>query len=142
VATELYDSITGVYSRSLLTTRLQHEVQRAVRSNQPLSLLMLDVDFFKSINDAFGHSRGDQALAEVAARIKAQMRLSDEIFRYGGDEFVILLPQINKQQAIVLAQRISDRVSEVPLTGDPPLVLSVSNNACSKWSITVTTRAK
>lgn len=122
----MYDSITGVYSRSLLNTRLQHEVQRAVRSNQPLSLLMLDVDYFKSINDAFGHSRGDQALAEVAARIKAQVRLSDEIFRYGGDEFVILLPQISKQQAILLAQRILDHVSELPLMGDPPLVLSVS----------------
>jgi diguanylate cyclase (GGDEF)-like protein len=87
---------------------------------------MLDVDYFKSINDAFGHSRGDQALAEVAARIKAQVRLSDEIFRYGGDEFVILLPQTSKQQAIILAQRILNHVNELPLMGDPPLALSVS----------------
>jgi len=126
VETELYDRITGVYNRSLLNTRLQHEVKRAVRSNQPLSLLMLDIDYFKSINDAFGHSRGDQALSEVAARIQAQVRLSDEIFRFGGDEFAILLPQINKPQAIVLAHRIMKHVGESPLTGNPPLMLSIS----------------
>ena len=126
VTSEQYDFITGVFSRSLLSERMDQEVGRSLLGNFSVSLLMLDIDHFKSINDAFGHSRGDQALAEVAGLIKSQIRQTDEVFRYGGDEFVVLLPETNKHQAAMLATRILNHINESRLSGEPPIMLSVS----------------
>lgn len=110
----------------MFNSRLQNEVQRALRYDAPLSLLMLDLDYFKSINDAFGHQRGDQALAGVVQRIRSQLRESDEVYRYGGDEFVALLPHTPKDEAQTIAERILRQVSSTPLPGEPPISLSVS----------------
>jgi len=126
VDSQLVDPLTRAFTRAMFNTRLQNEVQRALRYNAQLSLLMLDLDYFKSINDAFGHQRGDEALVGVVERIRSQLRESDEVFRYGGDEFVVLLPHTPKEEAQTIAERILRQVSSAPLPGEPPISLSVS----------------
>ncbi|HET6229395.1 MAG TPA: GGDEF domain-containing protein, partial [Longimicrobiaceae bacterium] len=120
------DALTSVYAKSALYERLHEEVQRGLRYDEPFSLLLLDLDHFKSVNDAFGHARGDAALTEFADRIQAAARGSDVLFRYGGDEFVLFLPHTLHDDATLLAQRLLAEVAATPLQGTPPLSLSVS----------------
>lgn len=120
------DSLTGVYSRATLNARLQEEVYRAQRYRQSFSLILLDLDYFKSINDAFGHLRGNQTLTEFARRLTEQMRSADLIFRFGGDEFIILLPHTSKTDAMVIAQRLLGEFQERNFPGEPPLTLTFS----------------
>lgn len=120
------DPLTGALNRAALNSRLPAEVQRAARSRKPLALLMLDLDYFKSINDAFGHKRGDEALCGVVERIRSQLRQSDEVFRYGGDEFVVLLSNTVQPEAAEVAQRILQAISSCPLPGKPSISLSAS----------------
>lgn len=127
----LKDPLTGVYSRATLNARLYDEIERAQRYNTLFSLLLLDIDHFKSINDAFGHSRGDKALVELTRRMGTLTRNSDLIFRYGGDEFVILLPHTDKLRAIAIAQRLLDGVRSVPFQGEPPLSITLSVGVAS-----------
>lgn len=120
------DSVTGAYARTVLMERLEEEVRRGVRYGDTFSLLVLDLDHFKSVNDAFGHSRGDAVLAELAARVQAAARASDILFRYGGDEFVLFLPRTAREQAAALARRLADGIAATPFDGSPPLSLSAS----------------
>lgn len=122
----LSDPLTGVYSRAYLNTRLQEELQRALRYNQTFSLLLVDLDYFKSINDAFGHLYGDQVMAEFAARIHAAVRSSDLVFRYGGDEFVILMPNTVIPRAVILADRLLEQTRAKPFGDKPPVLLTMS----------------
>ncbi len=122
----LLDALTGIYSRAALNQRLQEETERARRYGENLSLLLLDLDHFKSINDAFGHTRGDQVLIEFSARLSFLVRSSDVVFRYGGDEFVILLPHTDRDQAARLAERLLDAMRHSPFPGEPELSLSLS----------------
>lgn len=120
------DPLTGVYGRAALGQRLQEEIERARRYQEPLSLILLDLDHFKSINDAFGHLRGDRVLFQFGQSLLGLLRSSDLVFRYGGDEFVILLPHTDKDHTVVLAQRLLDEVRGLTFEGDPPLSLSLS----------------
>lgn len=122
----LLDALTGVYSRAYLQQRLQEEVERAGRYNESFSLVMVDIDYYKSVNDAFGHSRGDKVLVEFARRLQSIVRSSDLIFRYGGDEFVLLLPNTKNDSAVSLAQRVMNKINLEPFEGDPPLGVSIS----------------
>lgn len=123
---QMLDHLTGVYSRVSLDTRLEEEVARARRYTQPFSLLMVDLDHFKSINDGFSHARGDAALVEFAHRIKQETRRGDLVFRLGGDEFILLLPNTGHAEATLLAQRLVESVCAAPFAGDPPISLTVS----------------
>ncbi len=120
------DSMTGALTRAEFDERLREAHEIAAKNNQELSLLMLDLDHFKSINDAFGHARGDQVLTEFAQRVSEVSRGSDLLFRFGGDEFVLLLPETGSEQAALLAERLIVAVRSVPFAGDPPLTISVS----------------
>src|SRR5688572_32990773 len=100
------DPLTGAYSRALFTPRLAEEIARAARSHTGCALFLFDVDYFKSVNDAYGHQRGDEVLNELAARVNALIRGYDVLFRYGGDEFVLLLPDTAKADAVVVALRL------------------------------------
>lgn len=125
------DPLTGVYSRAMLNARLEEELERARRYQHPFTLLLLDLDNFKSINDTFGHHRGDLVLIEFARRIEAGVRGSDSVFRYGGDEFVILLPNTAKEKGLSTAQRLLESVNEQPFTDEPPLNVSLSMGLAS-----------
>ncbi|HUF37593.1 MAG TPA: diguanylate cyclase [Anaerolineales bacterium] len=128
---ELLDSLTGAYSRASMKTRLQEEVDRSDRYDQPFSILLLDLDHFKSVNDAFGHRRGDDILIAFAGRLQENARRSDVVFRYGGDEFIILLPSTDTKEAVYLAERLFEHLTENPYEGDPSLKLTLSMGIAS-----------
>jgi diguanylate cyclase (GGDEF)-like protein len=102
----LTDSLTGVNNRRFFDQRLTEEVARAVRTQEPLACLFLDVDHFKSVNDQHGHQVGDQVLREVAGMIREQLRSTDVLGRYGGEEFAGLLVNASGESAMEIAERI------------------------------------
>jgi diguanylate cyclase (GGDEF)-like protein len=104
------DPLTGLFNRRQFFYLAEMELQRSIRYNHPLSVFMIDVDHFKDVNDTLGHAIGDQVLVAVAQRIKLQMRQVDIVSRYGGDEFIILLPETNMEQAGQIAQRLVEQV--------------------------------
>lgn len=104
------DDLTGLRNRRYILERLNEEFKRAKRSGRPLSLIMLDLDHFKRINDEHGHPFGDHVLATVAERIKAHLRDYDLVGRFGGEEFMVISPEAAQQQSIELAERIRNMV--------------------------------
>jgi len=106
------DDLTGVYNHRYFAHRLQDEFDRVARYNHPLSLIMLDIDFFKVINDTYGHRKGDMILKEFAGVLKRNIRKSDILARYGGEEFVILLPQTDQSGAVIEGERIRRIIRE------------------------------
>jgi diguanylate cyclase (GGDEF)-like protein len=117
------DALTGVYNRRKLTELLDMEVKRSVRYGQRFSLVMLDIDHFKKINDTHGHLVGDEAIKHVARRAVATLRATDVVARYGGEEFVVFLPGEDLTGATLAAERLREAVrapfaalSEIELT--------------------------
>jgi diguanylate cyclase (GGDEF)-like protein len=108
------DVLTGWNNRRYLNVRLREELARARRDRTGIVCLMLDVDYFKQINDSWGHAAGDAVLRELAQRIEAQVRASDVAARYGGEEFVVLLPNTLIESAMLLAERIRKVISKTP----------------------------
>ena len=108
VATQsaLRDPLTDTGNRVAMDQTLQREIDMSRRHLQPLSLLMLDIDHFKRINDTHGHSAGDEVLKAVAASIKGQLRNVDMVFRYGGEEFLILLSNTGREAAAMVGERL------------------------------------
>jgi diguanylate cyclase (GGDEF)-like protein len=102
------DDCTGLYNARHLYKTLETEVYRSARFGYEFSVLFIDLDHFKQVNDTHGHLVGSKLLAEIGYLVKAQLRLIDFAFRYGGDEFVILLPQTSKDSALVVARRLRD----------------------------------
>lgn len=102
------DDCTGLYNARHLYKTLETEVYRSARFGYEFSVLFIDLDHFKQVNDTHGHLIGSKLLAEIGYLIKAQLRLIDFAFRYGGDEFVVLLPQTGKDSALVVARRLRD----------------------------------
>ena len=102
------DDCTGLYNARHLYKILEAEVYRSARYNYEFSVIFIDLDHFKQVNDTHGHLIGSKLLADIGFTIKSQLRLIDYAFRYGGDEFVVLLPQTDKDQAFVVARRIQD----------------------------------
>lgn len=127
VQTALRDALTGTGNRIAMDQAMSREVELARRSLQPLSILMLDLDHFKRINDEFGHSRGDEALRAVAVAIKASLRNVDMVFRFGGEEFLVLLSNTPGSSAIQVGERLRNAVEELPFLIDGKRVpLSIS----------------
>lgn len=102
----LTDKLTGVGNRAAMDSALRRELSLTQRHANPLSILIIDIDFFKEVNDKFGHLCGDQVLAETARSLKTTLREADQIFRYGGEEFVILLGDTLHEDALAIAERI------------------------------------
>jgi diguanylate cyclase (GGDEF)-like protein len=100
------DLVTGVNNHRYLQDRLRQEVARSARSHAPMAVLMLDLDGFKPINDRHGHANGDRVLRNVGATIRAYVRTNDVVARYGGDEFVVVMPDTNTGQAEAVAKRV------------------------------------
>jgi diguanylate cyclase (GGDEF)-like protein len=120
-----FDSLTGLMNRRTFSARLHQELARAQRYSRSLSLLIIDLDWLKSINDRHGHSAGDRAIRAVAHSLKSSLRSTDLTARYAGDEFVALLPETQAHEAVHLARRVGARVSESAL-GPSGAHLSVS----------------
>ena len=106
------DALTGYNNRHQFEKRLKEMTASAKRQNQPLCCIMSDIDFFKKVNDTYGHAVGDCVLKTVAKTIKKELRESDIASRYGGEEFVFLLPQTNLEEATLVAKRIKDVVEK------------------------------
>jgi diguanylate cyclase (GGDEF)-like protein len=110
----LIDPLTGVNNRRYVEMRLVEEVGRSRRRGGALSCLFIDIDHFKLINDNFGHQCGDEVLREVASRVKAELRLSDTLGRFGGEEFLVLLPDTQMSDALNVAERIRAGIANRP----------------------------
>jgi len=119
------DDVTGLYNARHLYKTLETEVYRSARFGYEFTVLFIDLDHFKQVNDTFGHLIGSKLLSEIGYLIKAQLRLIDYAFRYGGDEFVILLPQTSKDAALNVARRLRDNLRTTPFCSDEGLNLTV-----------------
>ena len=122
----LTDSLTGVYNRRYIDRRLLEEIGRARRQAYRISCMYIDIDHFKTVNDSVGHQGGDEVLREVASRIKAELRLSDALGRFGGEEFVVLLIDADSSSAGMVAQRIRASIAGSPFALSSGAELSVS----------------
>lgn len=118
------DGLTGLANRRALNDAMAHALASALRQRQPFAVLMVDLDHFKAINDQFGHGVGDATLAAFAQRLRSGLRAQDQPFRYGGEEFCVLLPDTAADGALVLAERLRQHVA-LPASGAAPR-LSVS----------------
>jgi diguanylate cyclase (GGDEF)-like protein len=119
------DALTGVLNRRSLIERLDSACMRARTRALPIAVLFIDLDHFKQVNDTHGHLIGSKLLAEIGYLVKAQLRLIDFAFRYGGDEFVVLLPQTGKDQALVVAKRLRDAMRASSFCREEGLNLNV-----------------
>lgn len=106
------DGLTQVFNRRYFVETLEREIGRALRYRRELSLIMFDIDRFKSVNDNFGHLAGDQVLKHLAFVVKAKIRREDVLARYGGEEFAIILPEIDRSSALAFAEKIRHLVEE------------------------------
>ena len=109
------DSLTGLFNRRALNEMLQHEIDRASRYDTDLSLIICDVDLFKNINDTYGHAAGDRALTTISGVLRQTLRKADILGRYGGDEFMIILPETSLAGAKSLAEKVRAAVEELQL---------------------------
>lgn len=132
------DELTGVFNRNYFKERLRVEWARATRHRTPLSLVFIDADHFKSINDTHGHLAGDAVLRELAARMTGLSREEDLVARYGGEEFVMLLPETDPLGAARLAERVRQLVAESPFPAPSPtgpVELSVTVSLGVAWLV-------
>ncbi len=122
----LADSLTELNNRRALEWDLPRQIEKARGNNSPLSLIILDVDFFKKVNDNYGHLVGDRLLKLLSNRIRHNLRVQDTAFRYGGEEFVIILPNTTAQEANLVAHRLNSIVKDSPFKIDATLTINVT----------------
>ena len=121
------DALTGLYNRWFVLEKIDSEINRALRHGSPMSLLMLDIDHFKRINDTWGHSAGDQVLQAIGKLLRESCRVYDVPGRYGGEEFCIVLPETKPGNTNVVAERIRRRLEATELScGDGSVVVTAS----------------
>lgn len=121
------DPLTGVYNRTHLEIRSAQEMERADRDKSPISALLIDVDHFKKVNDTFGHLAGDRVLKHLAGIIASTLKNTDLVFRFGGDEFIVLMPAVAIDGALAEAEQLRARVE--------------NSQACPGWNTTVSVGA-
>ena len=120
------DALTGLFNRRHFNQQLEENVGRATRYDEPLALVFLDVDHFKSVNDRFGHQAGDRCLQALARTLRESVRDSDQIARIGGEEFAILLIRADRELALSIAERLRNRIDDLVLEEDPPLPIGLT----------------
>jgi diguanylate cyclase (GGDEF)-like protein len=133
------DAKTGLLNATAWEQLAKREMNRADRERKPVSVLIVDVDRFKLVNDRFGHMAGDVVLRGIGRRLQTEVREYDSVGRFGGEEFVVVLPNANESEALVIAERLRSRVNELHVSqmvdgledfGDSPLSISIGV-ACS-----------
>jgi diguanylate cyclase (GGDEF)-like protein len=121
------DPLTGVWNRAAILDMCQRELERGVRQRAPVGLMMVDLDHFKMVNDTYGHLAGDAVLREAARRMQQVLRLYDAVGRYGGEEFLVIIPGCPIDVAVKVAERIRGRVAQLPVqTTEGTIVLTCS----------------
>ncbi len=133
------DSLTQVFNRGHMESLVHDEVERAQRYHQSTALIILDIDHFKAVNDNYGHPMGDKVLRQVSDILRANLRQSDALGRWGGEEFLILLPQINLAAAASVAEKLRQAVFTADFGLKQPLGISLgvadlqSNESAGDW---------
>lgn len=127
-----YDQLTGLANRTLLQDRLQQAIVRAQRQNQKVAIFVLDIDYFKRVNDSLGHADGDALLAAFGQRLRSSVRETDTVARLGGDEFVIVMPDVKSLEEVRLfGQKIVQSASKPIVFGDREIRITVSLGVCT-----------
>ncbi|WP_345533855.1 GGDEF domain-containing protein [Viridibacterium curvum] len=109
------DVLTGLHNRRMIESLLEREFDRAMRYGRPLSLILIDVDHFKRVNDTHGHAVGDNVLATLARRVQRRMRISDHFGRWGGEEFLLICPETDTTDAMLVADRLRKSIRHKPM---------------------------
>jgi diguanylate cyclase (GGDEF)-like protein len=123
----IYDTLTNLYNRRYFEERLEVEAQKSFFSDTSLSLVMVDIDYFKRVNDTFGHTEGDRVLCEIASLLKTSVRKKDTVARYGGEEFILILPEAGLEESSMISERIRRLVENTPFeVGQAQINLTVS----------------
>ena len=126
------DELTGISNRRFLTELGRREINRAQRFARPFSILFMDIDHFKVVNDTYGHAVGDQVLRFLAEYCQKNLREVDVFGKYGGEEFVVLLPETDTSEAVIIAERLRDKIKNEPIaTTVGPLAITVSFGVAS-----------
>jgi diguanylate cyclase (GGDEF)-like protein len=125
VRLSLTDEMTGLYNWRFIRNNVQRDLNKSLETGVQCSVLMIDIDNFKKINDKYGHQAGDKALKMIAGILKTSVRSIDVVGRYGGDEFFVMLPNINAQNAETIAERIRMTVEETFIKYGMPLTVSI-----------------
>jgi diguanylate cyclase (GGDEF)-like protein len=121
------DALTGLFNYGHFNELLEHEVERSGRSGLPLGLIMVDLDHFKQLNDAWGHEAGNRTLVEVAGILREGVRRIDAVCRYGGEEMAIVLPGARLPRAVQVAQRLRERIEQLRVEGgEEPIRVTAS----------------
>lgn len=128
----LHDELTGLANRKLLEERLEAGLSAAARSGRPLSLVFVDLDGFKTINDELGHRVGDEVLAQVATRLRSVARAGDPVARYGGDEFVVVCENADSEAGAIIAERFRQEIRK-PLGGVSPRYAVAASIGVATW---------
>jgi diguanylate cyclase (GGDEF)-like protein/PAS domain S-box-containing protein len=129
------DSLTGLHNRHYLNEVLRRELSRALREEYPVSFMLLDIDCFKGVNDRYGHALGDIVLREVADQLSEFTRVEDIICRYGGEEFLVVLPNASEQDAFIIADRLRHSIQESIINADGKNVLVTISVGISQFPI-------
>jgi len=114
----LIDALTNLFNRRKMEEDLRNELERSKRYTRPLSILMIDIDHFKNYNDYHGHQKGDEVLRKIASILRDNVRTIDRVYRYGGEEFLVMLPEIDKEGALACAERLRRKVEQEPFEGE------------------------
>ncbi len=128
------DLLTKLHNRSAIMATLETEIARSHRDQRSVGLALLDIDHFKKVNDTYGHFAGDAVLRETAARLKSSMRAYDQVGRYGGEEFLVVLPNCDMDQAVQQADRMRQRLQESKILADAGVEIPVT----ASFGVTIT----
>ena len=123
------DELTGVYNRRYMNSLLERKILEIADTAKPVSVMLFDIDHFKQVNDSYGHASGDDVLKEIATRVTDNVRDFDLVARFGGEEFVVVMPDSNAEAAYMVAERLRNRIAGTPFKipgRDEPLKVTVS----------------
>jgi diguanylate cyclase (GGDEF)-like protein len=123
----IYDTLTNVHNRRYFDEKLRSETQKSLSNSTPLSLVIVDIDFFKKVNDTFGHPEGDKVLCKIASLLKGSVRRDDTVARYGGEEFALVLPGAKLEVTYTIAERIRKLIEATLFdVGDAQIHITIS----------------
>ncbi len=129
------DPLTGLYNRRYFWELAEVEISKAIRYSRPLSVVMLDIDFFKRVNDTFGHAAGDMVLKMVAKIVKEMVRTIDVAARYGGEEFIVVLPETSAPQAAAVAERLRKEIENATVHAENRLITVTASFGVSDFLV-------